>query len=102
MKTTHELATTGSSGNTRHSRTQWFKAYSVISPAIRFLTPSLADLRQLDAAAEASGPHDFAVRKLCSRQSHLSRPPHPAPYAPDDRGTPLVSGRGRQFYKPEF
>jgi hypothetical protein len=35
----------------------------VLSPAIRFLTPSLADLRQLDAAAEASGPHVFAVRK---------------------------------------
>src|SRR5476649_422106 len=63
VKTTHELATTGPSGNTRHSRTQWFTDCSVLSPVIRFLTPSLADLRQLDTAAEASGPHVFSVRE---------------------------------------
>ena len=35
----------------------------VISPVIGLLTPSLAKRsRQFDASAEASGPHDFAVR----------------------------------------
>src|SRR5471032_3175527 len=50
--------------------------YSVISPAIRFLTPSLTDLRQLDAAAEASGPHALAVRCSTFRQARRTRPPH--------------------------
>jgi hypothetical protein len=33
--------------------------------------------RQLDASTAASGPHDFAVRDSHTRQSQLSRPPHP-------------------------
>jgi len=52
----------------------------VLSPVIGLLTPSLAKkARQLDASVEASGPHDFAVRKARSRQKHSPRPPHPAP-----------------------
>src|SRR5260370_36512020 len=51
----------------------------VLSPVIGLLSPSLADygfvvpgrarknLRQLDASAGASGPHDFAVRESISR-----------------------------------
>src|SRR5476649_1511742 len=78
VETTHELATTGPP-ESPGIPTQWFTAYSVISPAIRFLTPSLADLRQLDAAAEASEPHALAVRVRRSRQAHHPRPPHPAP-----------------------
>jgi hypothetical protein len=51
----------------------------VLSPVIGLLSPSLADygfviarsgqqnLRQLDASAGASGPHDFAVRISISR-----------------------------------
>jgi hypothetical protein len=50
----------------------------VLSPVIGLLSPSLADkahlgpvgptcLRQLDASAGASGPHDFAVRSNISR-----------------------------------
>jgi hypothetical protein len=50
---------------TRHSRTQWFTAYNVISPVIGFLATVAGgnDFRQLDASTEASGPHVFAVRK---------------------------------------
>jgi hypothetical protein len=51
-------------GIIRHSRTQWFTAYTALSPVIGLLTPSWAEkLRPFDASAEASGPHDFAVRQ---------------------------------------
>ena len=33
--------------------------------------------RQLNASTATSGPHDFAVRSSHTRQSQLSRPPHP-------------------------
>jgi hypothetical protein len=69
------------------------------------------NIRQLDASAGASGPHDFAVRsnisRLCAVRSltsrnppcdqlqrpTLPRPPHPAPYVRDDRETPLCVRR---------
>ena len=59
---------------TRHPRTQWFTAYSVLSPAIglschrrladsgTFARSGLSTSARLDAGVEASGPHDFAVR----------------------------------------
>jgi hypothetical protein len=51
-------------GIIRHSRTQWFTAYSALSPVIGFLaTVAGGKLRRLDASTEASGPHGFAVRK---------------------------------------
>jgi hypothetical protein len=52
-------------GITRHSRTQWFTAYSALSPVIGFLATVAGgnDFRQLDASTEASGPHTFAVRE---------------------------------------
>ena len=34
--------------------------------------------RELDATTATSGPHDFAVRASCARQSQLLRPPQPA------------------------
>jgi hypothetical protein len=44
--------------------TQWFTAYSALSPVIGFLaTVAGGKLRRLDASTEASGPHGFAVRK---------------------------------------
>src|SRR6201999_257596 len=63
---------------TRQSRTQWFTAYTALSPVIGLLTPSFAKkLRQLDAGTEASGPHVFAVRVGIARQArrHVHRPP---------------------------
>jgi hypothetical protein len=69
-------------GIIRHSRTQWFTAYNVISPVIGFLATVAREKfssRELDASTEASGPHDFAVRILRSRQKHSPRPQQPAP-----------------------
>ena len=56
---------------TRHSRTQWFTAYTVLSPVIGFLAtviPEKLASQELDAGVEASGPHDFAVRYQRFRQ----------------------------------
>jgi hypothetical protein len=52
--------------NTRHSRTQWFTAYNVISPVIGFLATVAGEKfssRRLDTSTEVSGPHAFAVRR---------------------------------------
>ena len=43
------------------------------------VAPKKLASQELDAGVEASGPHDFAVRSRCSRQSHHQRPSHPAP-----------------------
>jgi hypothetical protein len=55
----------------------------VLSPAIGFLAtvaPKKLASQELDASVEASGPHDFSVRKLSALVSRAaSRPPHPAP-----------------------
>jgi hypothetical protein len=45
---------------------------------------------QLDASVGASGPHDFAVRRLAPSSTRYQRPPHPAPNVRDDRETPLL------------
>jgi hypothetical protein len=69
-------------GIIRHSRTQWFTAYNVISPVIGFLATVISEKfssRELDTSAAVSGPHAFAVRIPCSRQKHGPRPPQPAP-----------------------
>jgi hypothetical protein len=53
-------------GIIRHSRTQWFTAYSELSPVIGFLATVISEKfssRQLDTSTEMSGPHAFAVRK---------------------------------------
>jgi hypothetical protein len=43
------------------------------------VAPKKLASQELDASAEASGPHDFAVRVTrCSSKAH-PRPPHPAP-----------------------
>jgi hypothetical protein len=50
--------------------------------------------RELDASVGASGPHDFAVRKIAL--SSVAPPASIAsqPYVRDDRETPLVCGPG--------
>src|SRR5580692_4594019 len=52
-------------GTVRHSRTQWFTAYTALSPAIGLVCHRRLRrlLRKLDASVEASGPHVFAVRR---------------------------------------
>ena len=62
--------------------TQWFTAYTALSPVTGFLAtviPEKLASRELDTSIGVPGPHGFAVRIRCSRQSHRPRPPHPAP-----------------------
>src|ERR1700743_2590789 len=54
----------GHTGNTRHSPRNGFNGFLRALLGDRaLLSPSPTISRQLDASVEASGPHDFAVRK---------------------------------------
>jgi hypothetical protein len=69
-------------GSTRHSRTQWFTAYTS-SPRRSGFVASVASRKlsaRLGASVEASGPHDFAVRKKApsSEARPASTASHPA------------------------
>jgi len=69
--------------------TQWFTAYSALSPVIGFLaTVAGGKLHRLDASTEASGPHGFAVRIGAVRQERR-RVHRIQPRVRDDRDTPL-------------
>src|SRR6266704_289360 len=66
----------------RHSLRNGFTAYNVLSPVNGFLAtvaPEKLASQELDASAEASGPHVFAVRSRAVRYRHYQRPPHPIP-----------------------
>ena len=64
----------------RHSLRNGFTAYNELSPVIGFLaTVACERIHKLDASAEASGPHVFAVRSRAVRYRHYQRPPHPIP-----------------------
>ena len=59
--------------------------------------------RRVNASVEASGPHDFAVRRPRRSSSAQPRPPHPAPNVRDDsRNAPLTMGTGRASYGCDF
>ena len=49
--------------------------------------------RQLDASVGASGPHDFAVRKIALSSAAQLASIASRPYVRDDRETPLCVGR---------
>ena len=86
---------------TRHPRTQWLYGLCRALPGDRaFLSPSLAKIasRKLDAGVEASGPHDFAVRKQSALVRSAARGHRIQPRVRDDRDTPLEWG-GRRGYK---
>jgi hypothetical protein len=70
--------------------TQWFTAYSVLSPAIGLSCHRRlrSELHKLDAGVEASGPHVFAVRLRRIRQSAI-RVHRIPPRVRDDREPPL-------------
>src|ERR1700742_2796301 len=59
---------------------RWCYAFLRALPGDRALLPpspaAALAARVLSASVGAPGPHDFAVRVTCSRQSHASRPPH--------------------------
>jgi hypothetical protein len=50
-------------------------------------------LHQLDASVGASGPHDFAVRKVTLSSAAPPASIASLPYVRDDRDTPLLRGR---------
>jgi hypothetical protein len=52
----------------------------------------------LDASVGASGPHDFAVRKLARSSVAPSASIASQPYVRDDRETPLCAGRDGERY----
>jgi hypothetical protein len=84
---------------TRHPRTQWFTAYFVISPAIGlFCHRRLQRLScKLDASVEASGPHDFSVRKLSALVSRAARVHRIPPRVCDDGQRPSVGQDGCEY-----
>jgi hypothetical protein len=54
--------------------------------------------RQLDASVGASGPHDFAVRKIALSSLAQLASIASRPYVRDDRETPLCVGRDDERY----
>jgi len=48
---------------------------------------------KLDASVEASGPHDFAVRKMARSSVAPSTSTASHPNVRDDRDTPLIPGQ---------
>jgi len=76
-------------GSARHSRTQWFTAYTALSSVTGFLaTVAGGSLRRLGTSIGVSGPHGFAVRIGAVRQEHQSGH-RIQPRVRDDRDTPL-------------
>src|SRR5258708_31989591 len=66
-------------------------AYIVLSPAIGLSCHRRLRIatRNLDAGVEASGPHDFTVRKARALVSSAACVHHIPPHVRDDRDTPL-------------
>ena len=59
-------------------------------------------LRELDAGVEASGPHDFSVRKKALSSAAPPASIAPQPYVRDDRETPLCVGRDGGGYRSDL
>src|SRR5258708_9995202 len=74
-------------------------AYILLSPAIGLSCHRRLRIatRKLDAGVEASGPHDFTVRKARALVSSAACVHHIPPRVRDDRDTPLCGTRRRQF-----
>src|SRR6202048_3467343 len=125
QKTAHEH--TGSAEAIRHSLRNGFNAYNVLSPENRALLPPSSSChvgpvgpsappQDLTPTAEASGPHDFAVRfnavvlRAVNRSRVFARPAIPPARrrcrvhripsrVRDDRDTPLLPGETGEFVK---
>src|SRR5258708_14321312 len=85
-------------GNTRHSPRNGLRLMSY-SPRRSgfFATVACGYFRKLDASVEASGPHDFAVRKLSALVFSAACVHRIPPRVRDDREPPLC-GTGRRDY----
>jgi hypothetical protein len=85
----------GHAGNTRHSPRNGFNGCFALSPVtgLSCHRRQWSYLHQLDASVGASGPHDFAVRKI---SAFVNAPPASIASRAnvrDDRETPLWVGR---------
>src|SRR5439155_24806601 len=88
----------------RHSLRNGFTAYNALSPVIGFLAtvaPEKLASQQLDASAEASGPHVFAVRISTLRRRHFRVHRNPS-HVRGDHDTPLWIGTGCREICPDF
>jgi len=65
-------------------------------------TVARASKRELDASVEASGPHDFAVRKQAPSSLAPPRVHRIPPRGRDDRVSPLLKGRDGEDYSLDF
>jgi hypothetical protein len=94
----HTSIHSGRTGNHPASpHTMVLTASFVLSPAIGLFCHRRWQnyFRQLDASVEASGPHDFSVRKLGALVSSAARVHRIQPRVRDDRDTPLKWGGRR-------
>ncbi len=75
----------------------------VLSPGIGLSCPRRLWLiiRRLGASVEASGPHDFAVRRIVTRQLMTRASTASRLHVRDDRETPLGVGRDTNRNKAE-
>jgi len=64
-------------------------------------TVARASKRELDASVEASGPHDFAVRKQAPSSLAPPRVHRIPPRGRDDRVSPLLKGRDGDEYRSD-
>ena len=85
---------TGSAEAVRPSLRNGFTAYFVLSPVIGLSCHrhprDAKHHRELDTSVEASGPHDFAVRKLRRSPSRALASTASHPNVRDDGETPLL------------
>jgi hypothetical protein len=82
----------GHTGNTRHSPRNGFNGYFGLSPVIGLFCHRHRRnyFRQLDAGVEASGPHDFAVRRGRASSLRAVSVHRIPPRVRDDREPPLM------------
>jgi hypothetical protein len=92
----HELVTTGPPGSPGIPARDGLRLISCSPRSSGFLVSVIGGVASTDLTptAEASGPHDFAVRFRAVRHRHYQRPPHPAPRFVTLRNAPQVGRDG--------
>jgi hypothetical protein len=97
-KKAHKHSHHGHTGITRHSPRNGFTAYTALSPVTGLSCHRRLRScpHRLDASVGASGPHDFAVRKIAPSSEAPPRVHRIPPRVRDDREPPLQrDGTGR-------
>ncbi len=101
----HELVTTVAPGSPGIPARDGFNSLFRALPGDRAcLPPSPRGVAsaKLDASVGASGPHDFAVRKIALSSAAPPASIASQPYVRDDRETPLVCGPGCERYRSDL